>query len=102
MRNRRIETRVLSVIAFAAGAILLVSSTVPASATLLRRGSTTGSTAAAVPDPGTNMVGYYDIGEPMLENGSGVGDNLLRLINPTQANGEGGTICAMIYVFDDD
>ena len=48
--------------------------------------------------PGTFILGYYDLGEPLAFNGSGVGDNLLRLVNPTDAN---GNLCAMIYVFDD-
>jgi len=40
------------------------------------------------------LVSYYDVGE----NG-GAGDNEVRLVNPTKANGD---ICAMVYVFDDD
>jgi len=40
------------------------------------------------------LIAYYDVGE----NG-GVGDNEVRIVNPTKAN---GNLCAMIYVFDDD
>jgi hypothetical protein len=51
------------------------------------------------PCSGTFLNGYYDVVEPAAQNGSGAGDNILRLNNPTRAN---GTLCAMIYVFDDD
>jgi hypothetical protein len=51
------------------------------------------------PCSGTFLNGYYDTAEPAAQNGSGAGDNILRLNNPTRAN---GTLCAMIYVFDDD
>lgn len=51
------------------------------------------------PCSGTFLNGYYDTAEPPAQNGSGAGDNILRLNNPTRAN---GTLCAMIYVFNDD
>ena len=47
--------------------------------------------------PGTFYVTYYDTSEPSSDRGSGIGDNLIDLINPTAAN---GNVCAMIYVFD--
>jgi hypothetical protein len=58
-----------------------------------------GAAAPGTPDTSTFNVGYFDVGEPDAENGTGVGDNLVHLINPTAAN---GNLCAMIYVFDDD
>jgi len=57
------------------------------------------STAGNPSCSGTFLNGYYDTSEPLVENGTGVGDNFLRLNNPTRAN---GNLCAMIYVFDDD
>jgi len=51
------------------------------------------------PDPNTFSVAAFDVSEPSSENGTGAGDNIVHLINPTSAN---GTLCAMIYVFDDD
>ena len=91
-------SRVLSAMALAAGAALLVSSAA-ANAATLRRSSTTGASSAEGPDPSSMIVGYYDIGESPGFNGSGIGDNLLRLINPTAAN---GSVCAYIYVFDSE
>ncbi len=57
------------------------------------------STPGNPPCSGTFLNGYYDTGEPLSENGTGAGDNFLRLNNPTRAN---GNLCALIYVFDDD
>jgi hypothetical protein len=51
------------------------------------------------PCSGTFLNGYYDTAERSSDNGTGTGDNILRLNNPTRGN---GTLCAMIYVFDDD
>jgi len=65
----------------------------------LRRPAPSGSVVAAGPDTSTFNVGYFDLAEPATDNGTGAGDNLVHLINPTAAN---GTLCAMIYVFDDD
>ncbi len=75
--------------------------------------ATVSTPARAVMLPGSALFGYYDVSEPFTETstspgevGTGVGDNILRLVNP---NGNGnasfgavGTECAMIYVFDDD
>ena len=99
VRKGSLTSRVLGAVALAAGAALLVSSAVPANAATLRRTSTVGASSADGPDPSTNIVGYYDIGESPGLNGSGIGDNLLRLINPTAAN---GSVCAYIYVFDSE
>ncbi len=66
-------------------------------ATIARAGTCGGAGNPAC--SGTFLNGYYDTAEPAAENGSGAGDNILRLNNPTRAN---GTLCAMIYVFDDD
>jgi hypothetical protein len=63
------------------------------------RGSTPPPPAArAIPDPNTFSIGYFDLSEPDNENGTGAGDNILHLINPTSTD----PICAMIYVFDDN
>jgi hypothetical protein len=91
-------SRVLSAMALAAGAALLVSSAA-ANAATLRRSSTTGASSAEGPDPSSMIVGYYDVASPTSDNGSGIGDNLLRLVNPTAAN---GSVCAFVYVFDNE
>jgi hypothetical protein len=87
-----------AIVAFAAAALFVAATmATPAHAgrrqATLRRGSTP-TTAGAAGDPGTYLVGYFDVSED-----TGVGDNALRLVNPTRAN---GNLCAMIYVFDDD
>jgi len=46
---------------------------------------------------GSQHTTYYDVAEPPSKNGTGNGDNFIRLINPTQS-----TVCAMFYVFDND
>jgi hypothetical protein len=85
----------------AAGA-LVASFAVPASASNLRRAgsggaSNSGGTAAGGGDPGSVLYGYFDTEEPSIDNGTGNGDNIMRLINST-----GDNMCALIYVFDDD
>jgi hypothetical protein len=70
----------------------------PARATLRRPGPAAGASSTSS-DSSTFNVGYFDIGEPASDNGTGAGDNLVHLINPTAAN---GNLCAMIYMFDDD
>ena len=101
MRSKIIAWRGLSVTAFAIaiGVIFLSAS---AHATTLRKvtsGASPGQVSSVGPDPSTMIVAYYDVYEPAMDNGSGVGDNLLRLINPTSAN---GSVCAFIYVFDNE
>ncbi len=59
------------------------------------------------PCSGIFLNGYYDVSEPASKNGTGDGDNLVRLTNPvrnTSVLGENQviTLCAMIYVFDDN
>jgi len=44
-------------------------------------------------------IGAFDVSEPASENGTGAGDNVLHLINPTADNGD---LCAMMFVYDDD
>jgi len=80
----------------------------------------TASAHAMSPDtPGQVLYTYYQTTEPFTACGSstadpdgcnveGLGDNIIRLINPNgAANGnlagaKPQTVCAMIYVFDDD
>jgi|SRR5271166_3928370 len=50
-------------------------------------------------DQNTFNMGAFDVSEPAGENGTGVGDNFVHLINPTADN---GTLCAMMFVYDDD
>jgi hypothetical protein len=89
-----------STISTAAFATFLAVSLMAATAhATLRRPAPAGAAVASSPDPSTYNVGYFDVGEPVGDNGVGVGDNFVKLINPTAAN---GTLCAMIYVFDDD
>jgi hypothetical protein len=64
----------------------------------LRRPAPPVNGAAGTPDANTFIVGYFDQAEPVGSNGTGVGDNIVSLINATSTN----PICAMIYVFDDD
>ena len=98
--NRKVRIRVGSLISTAAFVTFLavgfMATTVHAAA---RRPAPAGVGVAGTPDPNTFNVGAFDVDEPSTENGTGVGDNVVHLINPTAAN---GTLCAMIYVFDDD
>ena len=85
----------------AAGAFV-ASMAVPANAASLRRAaagasSASGSAAAGVSDPGSVLYGYFDVSEESDDNGTGNGDNVMRLINTT-----GQDMCALVYVFDDD
>ena len=109
----------LKPIVMAFGAILAaIAMSVSANGGSLRQGSTTGS-AVTGSLPGQVLWGYYntseDVGGPCLIstdpdgcNVGGAGDNILRLVNPNgSANGnlvgaQEQTVCAMIYVFDDD
>ncbi len=80
---------------------LIASFAVPASAGALRRAGAGGASnsggSAAGGDPGSVLYGYFDQSEPTFDNGTGNGDNIMRLINATGSN-----MCALIYVFDDD
>ncbi len=98
--NRKVCTSLGTIISTAAVATFLAVSFVASTANAtLRRPAPAGASATAGPDPSTYNVGYFDVSEPITENGTGAGDNFVHLINPTAAN---GTLCAMIYVFDDD
>jgi hypothetical protein len=101
LMSNRLRISLGSIISTAAVATFLAVSFMPATAnaTLRRRPAPSGSVVAAGPNTSTFNVGYFDVAEPALDNGTGVGDNIVHLINPTAAN---GTLCAMIYVFDDD
>ena len=95
--NRRIGTILIALVAIA---VLAISQTAtPVHSASLR--SLAGKNAAQNPDgaPSTFLTGYYDTAETTLDNGTGAGDNIVTLINPT---GQNGDLCAMIYVFDDD
>jgi hypothetical protein len=58
-------------------------------------------------DHGIFRVSYFDVGTSVTKSAAGyggpgfsggAGDNTVRIVNPTAAN---GNLCAMIYVFDD-
>ena len=90
-----------------AGATLAVSiagfmamATAPAhAATSLRKAAASAKAAdpGISPNPGSVLYGYYDFAESTEDNGTGNGQNAMRLINTTSHD-----ICALIYVFDDD
>ncbi len=90
---------VRSSLVLAAGT-LAASMAIPAHAASLRKAlaseaaSTSGSPAG---DPGSVLYGYFDVSEPSTNNGTGNGDNVMRLINTTAQD-----MCALIYVFDAD
>jgi len=69
-------------------ALLAIMTGASANAATLRRGGTS-SGASSGGGQGTFLSGYFDFGP--------AGDNLIRLENPTSAN---GNLCAMIYVFN--
>jgi hypothetical protein len=81
----------VGVLVITLGALIMLSQTAQAG-TPLRR-----NTQASSPrvDPGTFLTGYFDLA-PGTE-AFGEGDNVLRLENPTAANGD---LCAMIYILD--
>jgi hypothetical protein len=58
-----------------------------------------GGTAES-PCSGIFLNTYYDVSEPGSKNGTGNGDNLVRLTNPLRAPVGNISACAMIYVFD--
>ena len=79
-------------LAIALGAVIMLGPT--AQAGTLRRASTSTSAAGGA-DPGTFLTAYFDLAT--TGESFGVGDNALRIENPTAANGD---LCAMIYIFD--
>ena len=78
----------------------LASMAIPAHAASLRKavsGKAAANSGPAGGDPGSVLYGYFDVAEPSSDNGTGNGDNVMRLINTTAQD-----MCALIYVFDDD
>ena len=77
-------------LAFAAVAVLLMVSAVgTAPATTLRGTAKAGENTP--PAESSQLVGYYDLLESTSDNGTGAGDSILELINPTASN---GNLCA--------
>jgi len=119
-RKNRVRNHTIKGLALVAGALLVaVALSAPASAATLRRGSTGGGATVTGALPGQVLWTYYETTEPFTFcestsadpdgcNVGGNGDNIIRLINPNgAANGnlagaKEQTVCAMIYVFDDD
>jgi hypothetical protein len=98
--SKRVRLTLGSAISTAAVVAFLVVSLMATTAhAFLRRPAPPGAGAAGIQNSSTYSVGYFDTGEGPDTNGSGGGDNVVKLINPTAANGD---LCAMIYVFDDD
>lgn len=100
--SKRVRLTLGSAISTAAVVAFLVVSLMATTAHAFlngRRPTPPGAGAAGVQNASTYSVGYFDTGESLTDNGSGGGDNVVKLINPTAAN---GNLCAMIYVFDDD
>jgi hypothetical protein len=98
--NRKFRISPGSIVSTTAVATFLAVSLMAAMAhATLRRPGPASGTSAGASDPSTFNVGYFDVGEPVTENGTGAGDNIVHLINPTAAN---GNLCAMIYMYDDD
>ena len=113
--------RILKQIALASGLLpISVGFSDLANAASLRKGSTGSSAQVTGALPGQSLWGGYlttEAGErcssktingDFICNNGGNGDNILRLINPIGsanpflAGGFEQTVCAMIYVFDDD
>ncbi len=69
----------------------------PANATSLRKAAASAASNGSAVDPGNILFGYYDVSEPVSENGTGNGDSSMRLLNTS-----GQDMCALIYVLDDD
>ena len=119
-RKNRVRNFTIKGLALAAGAFLVaVALSASANASTLRRGSTGGGSAVTGALPGQVLWTYYETTEAFTTCGTtsqdtdgcdvgGNGDNIIRLINPNgAANGnlagaKTQTVCAMIYVFDDD
>lgn len=83
---RKVAGRI-GILAMMLGAIMVLTPT--ARAATLRRGASPGASGGGGLD--TFFSGYFDFGP------GGMGDNLIRLENPTAAN---GNMCAMIYILD--
>jgi hypothetical protein len=113
MRNHTVRRLVLAAATF----LVAVALSASANAGSLRQASVGGSAAVTGSLPGQVLWAYYtttDLGGPCVDyfdpdgcNVGGVGDNIIRLINPNgsanpQIGGLSQPVCAMIYVFDDD
>jgi len=118
-RENRVRNHTIKGLALVAGAFLVaIALSASANAATLRRGSTAGSSSVTGSQPGSVLWTYYDTCEEAVNakgttvpgdcNSFGNGDNIIRLVNPNgSANGglageEVSSLCAMIYVFDDD
>ncbi len=68
-------------------------------ATSLRKAAASAAKSAdpSSQNPGSVLYGYFDFDSPTTDNGTGNGQNAMRLINTTSQD-----MCALIYVFDDD
>jgi hypothetical protein len=104
-------------LAISSAAVLLITVVLVAlsSAGSLRNASPPRGSDITAGGPGEVLWGYYETTEPAFIcpgpdpdgcNHGGNGDNIIRLVNPNgSANPENGgdhSVCAMIYVFDDD
>ena len=109
MRNRIAQGFLLAVAAF----LIAIALSAPVNSGSLREGSTGATVTGSL--PGQVLWGYYETTEtaflcpgpdPDGCNHGGNGDNILRLVNPNgianPALGVDQSVCAMIYVFDDD
>ena len=108
----------LKMLALAIGISLAVVALSPsAHAASLREGSTGSSSEVTGSLPGQVLWGYYQTEYTLnlfnseghkIKSGTVERDNILRLVNPNGAansnlpSGNPQTVCAMIYVFDDD
>jgi hypothetical protein len=95
-RNRILVGSIIS--AAAVATFLAVGLTAATAHAGLRRPAPPAAGAPGSPDSNTFIVGYFDVSEPGSENGTGSGDNIVHLVNPTSTD----PMCAMIYVYDDD
>jgi hypothetical protein len=125
-RENRVRNHTLKGLALAAGAILVaVALSAPANATSLRQGTVASGATVTGSLPGEVLWSWYETTASLTncasvsttaaldpDNGcdnAGNGDNIIRIINPNgsantaiPSTGTGNTLCAMIYVFDDD
>jgi len=125
-RENRVRNYTLKGLALAAGAILVaVALSAPANATSLRQGTVASGATVTGSLPGEVLWSWFETTQALTncasvtstaalapDNGcgnGGNGDNIIRVINPNgsantaiPSTGTGDTLCAMIYVFDDD
>jgi hypothetical protein len=119
-RENRVGNRTIKGLALAAVTFMLaIACSASVHAATLRRGSTGSGAQVTGALPGQVLWSYYETTEAFTACGTttadsdgcnvgGNGDNIIRLVNPNgaaNANLAGArtqTVCAMIYVFDDD